>query len=116
MSPYKDPEKRREKQLEYNRAWRERNPEYFRNYERKHPRCVRVRHGADYLASRAVYRQRNRERRREYQRRYEATNPAIRLGGEPVRLSKLPAELQPLALLIRETRLEIRKERESRHG
>jgi hypothetical protein len=72
-----------------------------------------------------AYCERNRERKRDVQRAYYearrserpwvsyyAANPRIRLMGERVAINALPDELQPIALLIQETRREIRaKER-----
>jgi hypothetical protein len=46
---------------------------------------------------------------REEQRAYDAVHPRVSLAGERTRIDQLPEALQPVALLIRETRQEIRK-------
>jgi len=86
-------------------AWREANRERLRAYQ------------AVYKAAwRAANRERvtaNRERVNANQAAWRAADPTVRIGGDRVRISKLPEELRPIALLIRETRKEIR-ERSSR--
>jgi hypothetical protein len=60
----------------------------------------------------------NPERNRDIQRRYETNNPHIVLVGEHTRVRALPEALRPVALTIRETRLEIRRQQREgvRHG
>jgi hypothetical protein len=77
--------------------------------------AARARARRNYLANREKtlaaikrWQREHPEKVREYRRRMAKNNPVIALGGERFRLNELPEELRPVALLIRETRLELK--------
>jgi len=98
-------------------AWREANRERLRAhyavYRAAWRAANRERLRAHQNAYQAAYRAANRERVNANQAAYRATRPRVSIGDGVVRISTLPEELRPIALLIRETRKEIR-ERSSR--
>lgn len=108
------------------KAWAHAHPELMAQaqarYESSRPPRVRpeyLKGGEKYDAQRVnqkKWQENNREKHIARCRRFRQMHPQIRLAGERVLIQKLPDDWQPLALLIRQARKEIRAKETSHHG
>lgn len=103
-----------------NRKWQAAHQEQYRAYQKKYreahkrPSVPRKAVDPEVMKARQAgynrkYYRANRDRMLAQANAWYRANPIIGINGEAVRITALPAELQPVALLIVETRRELRK-------